>query len=52
MEDVDGWKFNLGDDEWVMKRTSGIEPVLGVYAQSANLAGARAILEASKATIL
>jgi phosphomannomutase len=36
----------------VMKRTSGTEPVLRVYAQSANLASARAILEAAKATIL
>jgi phosphomannomutase len=52
IEDVDGWKFNLGNDEWVMMRASGTEPVLRVYAQSADLAGARAILEATKATIL
>lgn len=52
IEDVDGWKFNLGNDEWVMMRASGTEPVLRVYAQSADLAGARAILEATKAAIL
>jgi phosphomannomutase len=52
IEDVDGWKFNLGNDEWVMMRASGTEPVLRVYAQSADLAGARAILDAAKATIL
>ena len=52
IEDVDGWKFNLGNDEWVMMRASGTEPVLRVYAQSADLAGARAILDATKATIL
>jgi phosphomannomutase len=52
IEDVDGWKFNLGNDEWVMMRASGTEPVLRVYAQSADLAGARAILDATKETIL
>ena len=52
METTDGWKFNLGKGEWVMMRASGTEPVLRVYAQSATLAGARAILDAAKATIL
>lgn len=52
IEDVDGWKFNLGNGEWVMMRASGTEPVLRVYSQSANQAGARAILDATKETIL
>ena len=52
VEDIDGWKFNLGNEEWVMMRASGTEPVLRVYAQSSTLAGARAILDATKATIL
>lgn len=51
-EDIDGWKFNLGNGEWVMMRASGTEPVLRVYSQSANQAGARAILDATKETIL
>jgi phosphomannomutase len=52
IEDVDGWKFNLGNGEWVMMRASGTEPVLRVYSQSATNAGARAILDATKETIL
>jgi phosphomannomutase len=52
IEDIDGWKFNLGKGEWVMMRASGTEPVLRVYAQSSDLAGARKILDAAAATIL
>ena len=52
IETTDGWKFNLGNGEWVMMRASGTEPVLRVYSQSANAAGARAILDATKGTIL
>jgi phosphomannomutase len=51
-ESVDGFKFNLGNESWVMLRPSGTEPVLRVYAQASNLAAARAILDATQATIL
>jgi phosphomannomutase len=52
LEDIDGFKFNLSDNEWVMMRASGTEPVLRVYAQAPTLADARKILDATKAAIL
>lgn len=52
IEDLDGWKFLLGGETWVMIRASGTEPVLRVYAQAPNLAEARKMLDATKETIL
>ena len=34
VEDIDGWKFHLGNGEWVMIRASGTEPVLRTYCQA------------------
>lgn len=33
-EDLDGYKFHLGSDRWVMIRASGTEPVLRIYAEA------------------
>jgi phosphomannomutase len=52
VEDIDGFKFHLGDDQWVMIRPSGTEPVLRVYSEAATSENAFAILDATKATIL
>jgi len=51
-EDLDGFKFHLGNGEWVMIRASGTEPVLRVYSESATKEGAAKILEATKTAIL
>lgn len=50
-QDLDGYKFDFADEQWVMIRPSGTEPVLRIYAESATRAGAEAILDAVIATI-
>ncbi len=52
VEDLDGYKFHLGNEEWVMIRASGTEPVLRVYSESLTSKKAFEILEATKNTIL
>lgn len=50
-ENIDGYKFYTADDEWVMVRPSGTEPVLRVYAQSQTKSKVRALLDEAHRTL-
>ena len=52
IETVDGWKYFFANDEWMMIRASGTEPVLRNYAESASTEKAFAILKAVEKTLL
>lgn len=52
LEDLDGWKYFFNDNEWLMIRASGTEPVLRTYAESSSREEALKILEAAKKTLL
>lgn len=54
MENMDGYKyfFDDNDNEWLLIRASGTEPVLRTYAESGTREGAFKILNAAKETLL
>ena len=45
---TDGYKFIISNDEWLMIRPSGTEPVLRCYAEGKTLDDAKAILRSCK----
>lgn len=52
VETTDGFKFFLSEDEWVMIRPSGTEPVLRVYCEASSATKVRSALDQTKETIL
>ncbi len=48
---MDGYKFFFENEEWLMIRASGTEPVLRLYAGGSTMERARDILNACRATI-
>jgi len=52
VDDFDGFKYFFNENEWVMIRPSGTEPVLRTYAESKTKEQALDILEKCKKTIL
>ncbi len=51
-ESTDGYKYFFNENEWLMIRASGTEPVLRNYAESGSLNGAFSILKAAEQTLL
>jgi phosphomannomutase len=52
LETIDGWKYYFENDQWMMIRASGTEPVLRVYAESDTMDNTRKILQATQNTLL
>ena len=52
MNDLDGYRYDLEGDAWVMIRPSGTEPVLRIYAQGRDMSEVRQILNQTKETLL
>ncbi|MEO8590379.1 MAG: phosphoglucomutase/phosphomannomutase family protein [Flavobacteriales bacterium] len=50
-ETLDGFKYFFDNDQWLMIRASGTEPVLRCYAESDTMENARKILAACQRTI-
>lgn len=48
---IDGYKYFLDDNRWVMIRPSGTEPVLRTYAEAPTLEEVRKILKVTEETI-
>jgi len=51
IEALDGIKFFFSEDEWVMIRISGTEPLLRTYSEAADRETAEEILDAAGKTI-
>jgi phosphomannomutase len=51
LKTIDGFKYFLDDERWVMIRPSGTEPVLRTYAEAPTLEEVRKILKATEETI-
>ena len=51
-EKIDGIKFHLGGEKWVMVRPSGTEPLLRIYAQGKNKKESDEVLSEVESTLL
>ncbi len=49
---IDGWKYFLDEDTWIMVRPSGTEPVFRVYCQAENKSKVRQTLNDAHKALL
>ena len=52
IDELDGTKFCFNDDEWVMIRSSGTEPILRIYSEAGDRETAEEILDAAYKTVV
>jgi phosphomannomutase len=52
VEDLDGYKFHLDENSWVMIRASGTEPLLRIYAEAENAEKVKDILQQTRQVVL
>jgi len=52
VEDIDGFKFHLANEECIMIRASGTEPVLRIYGEAATAARVNELLELVREQLL
>ncbi len=52
MENLDGFKYFVAPDTWIMLRASGTEPVLRIYAEGKDAEEVQKLLQAAKETFL
>jgi phosphomannomutase len=51
-DNLDGFKYFFNEDEWLMIRASGTEPILRAYAESSSIENAFDILKKAENTLL
>ena len=52
ISDLDGYKFFFSDDEWIMIRASGTEPVIRTYCETTSSEQAFAMLKLAHKDLL
>ena len=48
IETIDGFKFHVGENNWVMLRASGTEPVLRIYAEASTATEAMDLIDQAR----
>ncbi len=51
VDTIDGFRFFLGDESWLLIRFSGTEPLVRIYAEAESLERAKALLDEGKKLI-